>query len=106
MKIHYGYEKLINQTLESYELRWPSSLKPNHARQEAGVRGRRPLMGWVPLGMLNTINSSICISNIRTVTSRQQIQSTCQSYMMQAYPSVYRKASLERKKKSIYLLHF
>ncbi len=47
-------------TLESQELNWPSSLNPNHARCEPGVIGRRPLRDWVPVDMLNTLNSSIC----------------------------------------------
>ena len=46
-------------TLESYELNWPSSLNPNHVRCEPGVKGRRPLCGWVPLDMSNTLNPSI-----------------------------------------------
>lgn len=46
--------------MESYELSWPSSLKPNHVKQEPGVNGNRPLIGWVPLETLYTPKSNIC----------------------------------------------
>lgn len=38
-------ENRANNTLESQQLNWPSSLNPNHFRCEPGVNGRRPLRG-------------------------------------------------------------
>lgn len=48
-------------TVESKELRCPSSLKPNHDKQEPGVNGSLPRRDCVPERILKTLNSRICM---------------------------------------------
>lgn len=73
----------MRHTLESYELNWPSSLNPNHVRCEPGLNGRRPLNGWVPLDMSNTLNSSICIFGNKTYFSLFQWKQILQQIIYQ-----------------------